>query len=677
MALHSGATEERDGDYFGPVVNRVARLMAIANGDQIILSAATASLLRGTLPTHMVLRDLGDHQLRDLVEPESVSQLVAPGLPDSFPALRSLGSFPNNLPRQLNQLIDRHQVVAEIATALKTHPLVTIVGSPGVGKTRSALQVGAELLDGSGDGVWFVELAALTDSALIAGTIGAALGIREQSGQPMLETVLSFLKRRRLLLIVDNCEHLIDESARIIEAIAQSCPQVRVLATSREPLLVHGEQVYRMPSLAVPASNSLTAADALRYGAVALFAQRAAASDGKFQLTDENAPIVVEVCRQLDGIALAIELAAARVKVLAPRQLAQKLDERFRVLTGGSRTALPRQQTMRALIDWSYDLLSAAEQTLFRRLSIFVGDWTLFSAEAVASDEKLDAFDIDDLLSSLVEKSLIVVDVVNDETRYRLLESMRSYAHEKMVQHGELAAIARAHACAFLKLAEEVDAAWEHTPDAEWKKMAEHELENWRAALQWSFGTSGDCRLGQRLAAALRPVWFTMAPSEGRNWIQVSLETVNSSTLADTSAKLAISDAHLAMLAQQYEAALPQAEHALELFTQLNDRRGIALANMFAGAAWGLQGETTEGITLLQTALREFRTLGSPRAVGATLNYLGVLQLSSGDLSGARAYFDEALLLLQAVGASRPAAHLALYLAAAALQDSNGSEAVR
>ena len=384
MALHSGATDERDGDYFGPAVNRVARLLAVAHGGQVVASATTALLLRGMMPEQTQLRDLGEHRLKDLVEPERVWQLLAPGLAELFPPLQSLESLPNNLPRQLTPLIGRDDVLAEVEPLVLEQPLVSLVGTGGIGKTRLALQIGADLLDRVGDGVWVVELAALNDAASVVNAIASTLGLREQGDRPMLDVIEHYLRPRQLLLILDNCEHLIEEVARIADAILRTARDVRVLATSREPLRIAAERVYPVPSLAVPLGDALTASDALQYGAIAFFAERARASDAKFALSDESAPIVSEICRRLDGIALAIELAAARVKVMAPRQLAQKLDERFRVLTGGNRTALPRQQTMRALIGWSYDLLSEQEQKLFRFVSIFVGGWTLAAAERYA-----------------------------------------------------------------------------------------------------------------------------------------------------------------------------------------------------------------------------------------------------------------------------------------------------
>ncbi len=428
MALHTGTTYERDGDYFGPTVNRVARILSIVNGGQVVLSRTTAELVRDAMPPESDLRDLGGHRLKDLVEPERVWQLIAAGLPEKFSPLRSLETLPNNLPQQLTALIGRDEVVAEVETQMTQCRLVSLVGTGGVGKTRVALQVGANLLDGSEDGVWFIDLAPLSDPGFVAGTIASTLGVREVHERPLLETLVDYLKRKRLLLILDNCEHVIEEAAKVADTIVRGCPEVRVLATSREPLRIAGERAFPMPTLALPAPDAtLAVEDAGTFGAVALFAERAAAADDRFALSVENLPVVLEICRRLDGIALAIELAAARVKMLTPRQLAQNLDERFRVLTGGSRTALPRQQTMRALIDWSFDLLSASEQRLFGRLSIFAGGWTLAEVSSVCSDEQLaggalDRWEVFDLLSSLVEKSLVVAEPAGEEQRYRLLE---------------------------------------------------------------------------------------------------------------------------------------------------------------------------------------------------------------------------------------------------------------
>ena len=447
-AIHTGTADERNGDYFGPAVNRVARLLAIGHGGQVLVSGVSADLVQGELPSQASLRDLGEHRLKDLARPEYVYQLLAPDLTAEFPPLRSLDSLPNNLPRMLTSFVGHDAEVAEITALVENNPLVTLVGSGGVGKTRTSLQVAANMLDGSGDGVWFVELAPLSSGDYIPSTVAQALGIKlEQEGDPV-ENLAVALKSKQMLLIFDNCEHLVEAASRVVGEILHRCPKIKVLASSRQGLGLRGEETYRMPSLEVPpedAPGHLVAGEAMRSAAVALFVERALSADKKFKLTDESAPIVVDICRRLDGIPLAIELAASRVKMLSPRQLRDRLDERFRVLTGGNRDELPRQQTLRAMIDWSHDLLDDRERALFRRLGIFVNGFSLEGAAAAGSGEDLDELDVFDVLASLVDKSLVLAETDGDSLRYRLLESTRAYALEKLSDAGERDAIAGRH----------------------------------------------------------------------------------------------------------------------------------------------------------------------------------------------------------------------------------------
>ena len=432
MALHTGRSAERDGDYFGPTVNRVARLLAISHGGQVLLSGACAELLQGEPPPQCSLRDLGAHRLKDLAQPERVYQLIAPDLTVDFPPLRSLDHLSNNLPAQLTSFVGREDEVAEITALLQEQRLVTLTGAGGVGKTRASLQVAANLVDTFSDGVWFVELAPLTSGEYISTTIAQALDLKLPAEGEPVENLVRALKGKQTLLVFDNCEHLVGPAARVISAILHGCSKVKVLASSRQGLGIVGEDTYRMPSLAVP-------------DATALFTDRAVAVDKRFTLTDENAPVVADVCRRLDGIPLAIELAAARVKMLSPKQLRERLDERFRVLTGGSRDVLPRQQTLRAMIDWSYDLLDERERMLFRRLGIFVNGFTLEGAVAVGSGEELDELAVFDVLASLVDKSLVLAEPQGDAPRYRLLESTRAYASEKLAAAGDRDPIAGRH----------------------------------------------------------------------------------------------------------------------------------------------------------------------------------------------------------------------------------------
>jgi len=452
MAIHTGTADERDGDYFGPAVNRVARLLAIAHGGQVLLSGVTSDLVQGSLPAQASLRDLGEHRLKDLARPEYVYQLLAPDLAVEFPPLRSLDTLANNLPLQVTSFVGRETEIAEITALLEQHRLVTLVGSGGVGKTRTSLQVAANLVDGNGDGVWFVELAPLSSGEQVPATIAQAVGVTLADGDPIAR-LSAALKSKRMLLVFDNCEHLVEAAARVVSALITTCPQITILASSRQGLGISGEATYRLPSLSAPhapaegiaAIGALTADEAQQFAAVALFVERAQAANNRFQLTDSDAPIVADICRRLDGIALAIELAAARVKMLSPQQLRDRLDERFRVLTGGGRDRLPRQQTLRALIDWSYDLLDEREQMLFRRLGIFVNGFMLEAAVAVGGGDDLDEFEVFDLVASLAEKSLVMAEPQGSAIRYSLLESTRAYAAEKLAESGERDRIAGRH----------------------------------------------------------------------------------------------------------------------------------------------------------------------------------------------------------------------------------------
>ncbi len=662
MALHSGATDERDGDYFGPAVNRVARLLAVAHGGQVVASATTALLLRGMMPDQTQLRDLGEHRLKDLVEAERVWQLLAPGLTESFPPLQSLGSLPNNLPRQLTPLIGRDDVLAEVEPLVLEHPLVSLVGTGGIGKTRLALQIGADLLDGLGDGVWLVELATLSDATSVVNAIASTFGLREQGDRPMLDVLELYLKPRRLLLILDNCEHLIEEVARITAAMLRTAPQVRVLATSREPLRIAAERVYQVPSLAVPPDDALTAGDALQYGAVAFFVERARASDAKFALSDESALIVAEICRRLDGIALAIELAAARVKVMAPRQLAQKLDERFRVLTGGNRTALPRQQTMRALIGWSYDLLSEQEQKLFRFVSIFVGGWTIEAAETVCTDKTIDALDVIDLISSVVEKSLVVAEVERDSTRYRLLESTRAFGLEKLEQSGEREMLARKHAQWAADLADlSYEARWSNGMTARWRAEFDPEAENACSAVDWAL-SHDEVPLAARIVIGLSSVYRRLVgEAETRSRFETVIERLDAV-------------AHPALAARAWAALsrttgglrrVEAARRAIDLGERCDDTADTTLS--LSELAFGLMqaGRAQEAQAAIERAMRLLNEGGLTRsAIHATvLNNGAMIANDGGRLDEARQLYEEALALSASLGDPEAAIGVRLNLA--------------
>ena len=438
MALHTGVTEERADDYVGPALNRVARLLALAAGGQVLLTQATYELVRDHLPPDARLLDLGAHRLKDLVRPEQVYQLVTPRLPASTQPLPSLDAFPHNLPLQVTSFIGREKEIAAVKRLLLAERCVTLTGPGGTGKTRLSLQLGAELLELFPDGVWLVELVALSDPSLVVGAVAQTLGVRESSGRPLLSLLSNYLRGKDLLLLLDNCEHLVDACAHLVSHLLAAAPTLFILASSREALGISGEVAYRVPSLSTPDMRHPPPVETLtQYEAVRLFIERAETVLPGFAVTRENAPAIAQICHRLEGIPLAIELAAVRVKLLRPEQIAARLDDRFRLLTGGSRSALPRHQTLRALIDWSYDLLTDPERTLLRRLAVFAGGWTLEAAEAICAGDGLEGVEVLDTLSQLVNKSLALPDCeAGDEARYQLLETIRQYAREKLLDVG-------------------------------------------------------------------------------------------------------------------------------------------------------------------------------------------------------------------------------------------------
>ncbi len=512
-AVHTGTADERNGDYFGAAVNRVARLLAIGHGGQVLVSSATTDLVLGDLPPEASLRDLGEHRLRDLARPERVYQLVAPGLALDFPPLRSLDSLPNNLPHVLTPFVGLDSEIAEITALIRKHRLVTLIGSGGIGKTRASLQVAASMLEGSGDGVWFVELAPLSSGDYVVPAVAQALRIALPGEGDPAKNLVRALQAKRALLVFDNCEQVVEAAARLIAAILRGCPGVKIVASSRQALKIAGEATFRVPSLSFPnaaSSQHLGAIEAERFAAIGLFVERARAADNRFQLTDENAPVVADICRRLDGIPLAIELAASRVKLLSPRQLSKLLDERFRVLTGGSRDVLPRHQTLRALFDWSHDLLDQRERALFRRLGIFMNGFAMEGALAVGRGDDLDEVDVFDVLASLVDKSLVQAEPKGDSLRYGLLESTRAYALEKLEEAGEAESAAQRHLYYLRSYFAELHARAERTARrSEIYEAFGVELEDARAALDGAL-MRGDVRDGAALLAAIGDAWTSV-----------------------------------------------------------------------------------------------------------------------------------------------------------------------
>ena len=442
MGIHTGAAEIRDGDYFGPTLNRAARLGAAAHGGQIVVSAASEELVRDSLPEPVTLRDLGEHRLRDLGRPEHVFQVDVAGLPTDFPPLRSLDAFPGNLPVQLTSFVGRGAELQALSEALRSGRLVTLTGVGGVGKTRLATQLAAEVLPAFPGGAWLCELAAAEDAESMTQLVAATLGVPPRPGVTLGESIVSFLQPKALLVVLDNCEHVIDAAGRLAERVVARCPDVRIVATSREGLAVAGEQVWPLRTLAVPEPAASTEA-IVSDDAVLLFVDRARASRPDFAIDGANAEPVAEICRRLDGMPLAIELAAARVVSMSPREIAARLDERFRLLTGGRRTAVERHQTLRATLDWSYSLLDERDRRVFDRLGVFAGGFDAAAVEAVTAGDGVEGWDTIDALADLVAKSLVTTEARPDgTTRYEVLETIRHYSRERLDEAGDADALA-------------------------------------------------------------------------------------------------------------------------------------------------------------------------------------------------------------------------------------------
>jgi predicted ATPase/class 3 adenylate cyclase len=651
MALHAGPVEIRGDDYLGPAVIRVGRLLSAVHGRQIVVSRVVQELLENRLDDGVSLLDLGPHWLKDLTHPEQIFQVMAPGLPVEFAPLRTLIQKPNNLPQPMTSFIGREAELAEIKSLLDKHRLVTLVGSGGLGKTRISMKVGADLLTTFRDGVWLVELAPLTDPQLVAEMVASLFSLRVAGTRSAAETVVDYLKDKNLLLILDNCEHLVAEAAKLAAQLLRNCPGIKLLASSREGLAVAGEYAYRMPSLSFPwKTEGITAEIAMSYGAVRLFVERAQATVATFELTDETAADVGEICRRLDGIALAIELAAPRIRMLHPKALLARLKDRFRLLTGGDRTALPRQQTLRALIDWSYVLLPTEEQVLLQRLSVFGGPWPIEAASEVAIGPPIDEWAMFDLVASLVDKSLVMpVAHTGAENRYRLLESTREYALEKLLQSGE-ADRRRNLAEYLLRRFEAADAAWQTTPVESWLETYEPDLENLRVALEWCFAPEGDAALGAALVARslqlFRELFLT---PEQRRWTGIAVAAATAGPPAPEIEGLLLIDA---IGFGNYGSGRNEeaARRTVALLEASGNRIGHAKALAQLGASLARPGAAAEGETYVREAEAILRRQKPTKELANVLSILSVVREFQGDTEGAMKLVEESLGIARRFG---------------------------
>jgi predicted ATPase/class 3 adenylate cyclase len=676
IGLHTGHADEREGDYFGPTVNRVARLMSIGHGGQILVSDATRALLQTELPEGILLHDLGSHRLKDLEHPERVWVVAGADFRSDFPPLNSLEFLPNNLPQQLTSFYGREEELEELAKLLKEHRLVTLHGTGGIGKTRLSLQIAADLLEEYPDGSWFADLAPVRWPEIAASVVSKALGISQSENRSIDESIVLWMRRKQLLLILDNCEHVVDDAAKLAEEILEQCPKVTILVTSRQPLGLPGEQVMRLSPLGLPQANTpILARDVGCYPAVALFIDRAMAVNRSFVVTDDAAFTIAEICRHLDGLPLAIELAAARVKVLSVDGLAQRLDKRFSLLTGGSRTALSRQRALAALIDWSYELLTEQEQVLFCRLSIFAGTFSLEAAEEICSGAGIEDVEVLDLVASLVDKSLLVAETTRNAERYKLLESLRAYGWEKLQAQGDPQDLAVKHARYYCKTALNADQTYGAKPDAVWLEAVEPDVDNFRTALEWSLGHGDEAAgFGGVIAGSLERLWREGGlEAEGRKWIEAAQERCDEAKDPKIAARLWRAMAWLTSGKRSHEAA----QKACDLYEKLGD--GAGLARALHVLAWNLYhiGEYDRAEAANDRALGWFKEYADKRNIAECLRQQANIVEARGDNSTARQLHDQALALVKALGSQNVLATALANLGELEFKEGNAAEALR
>jgi predicted ATPase/class 3 adenylate cyclase len=690
MGIHCGEAARTATGLVGLGVHRAARVAAVAWGGQVLVSEAAAVLVRDGLPPGAALADLGVHQLKDLGRPERIFQLRVPVLPAEFPPLRSLGNpaLPNNLPAQLSTFIGREQEVSEVRALVETCRLVTLTGAGGAGKTRLGLQVAAELLDGSGDGVWLTELAAVTDEGAVAAAICEALRLAVNPGRPVLDALLDALAPQDVLIVLDNCEHLIGGCAKTAEAVVRRCPRVHLLATSREPLGIGGETIYRVPSLSLPGPNEAGPLAPGSSDAVALFAERARAHGVALAMDEQAGPLVVSLCRRLDGMPLAIELAAARLRSMSLSELHDRLDQRFRLLTGGSRTALERQQTLRAAVAWSYSLLTGAERVLLGCLSVFAASFDLAAVEAVCGSGDLDVLDVADLLGSLVDKSLVVAEPAGGTLRYRLLETIRLYAAERLAEAsgGEAAAAADAHCAHFLAVAEAAAPYLTGPEQGRWLARLDADQANLRRAAQHAAEDPDGTAVVLRLGVALDRYW--LARCRWREAVGLLVPVLQRPEAGADPGLFAAALITATVAAKFIDATMARqfAEQAVQVARGLGDDRLLITALAELCSTHFFAGEPDIGLPFGQESVERARPLGDDVLLAASLllyrqaiglaesgqlfgeaiactersgdhltnswlhNDAGYAALAAGDFPAARAHLDAAAHAGQAIG---------------------------
>ena len=645
MGLHTGDGVLGGDNYLGLDVNRTARIRAAAHGGQVLLSDATRALVERSLPSGTELRDLGQHRLKDLLQPERLHQLVIEGLKQDFPPPRTVDARPNNLPAQLTRFIGRGDENARIRELLAANRLVTLTGPGGMGKTRLGLQVATDAMSGFRDGAFFVDLSALTDPELVATEIADALQVRVEPGHAVLETLTNHLRTKELLLLLDNFEQVTDAGPKLLEPLLRVAPGVTALVTSRVPLHLYGEQDFPVPPLVLPDPDRLPQIEALmRLEAVALFVERAAARSPGFHVTADNARTVAEITARLDGLPLAIELAAGRVKLLSPEQLLARLEQRLPLLSTQDREVPERQRTLRRTIEWSYELLDESERRMFSRLSVFAGGSDLEAVEAVANPTGELGHDTLDVLASLVDKNLVrSLDTEEGEPRFAMLETIREFGLERLAESREEPAIRQRHAEHWTRVGERASKALFGPEQAMWTRRLEQDHDNVRAALRWAL-QSNEAELGLRLGAALRDFWRLGAHvPEGVRWLDeiLGMSGATGTTLFRAQALTAAAD--LRSWTGETDEYLRLAEQAVATYRDLGDPRGIADALEEFGFAQLQAGLADVARTSLQEARELHIALGNRQKAGECTLGLGMLAGAEGRPDQAREHWEEAL----------------------------------
>jgi len=661
MGIHTGEASNTVTGLVGYEVHRTARIANVAHGGQILLSSAASSLVSNSLPEGVSLRPLGSHRLKDLGQPEEISQVVVAGLARDFPGLKSLDNvgMANNLPTSLSPFVGRVQEISEIAELIRSSRLVTLTGSGGSGETRLALQVAAELLDGSAEGVWFVTLDTIGDPEMVPTAVYDALKLSKENSFPSNELLAEILKEQDILIVLDNCEHVVGAVAKFADLIGRTCPKVRLIATSREPLGVNGELVYRVRSLSMPEDSVESVEDLEGYDAIDLLVARATSYDRSFSIDDANAPVLASICRRLDGIPLAIELAASRLTSMSLEDLHKRLDQRFRLLTGGGRSALPRQQTLGAMVAWSYDLLTDVERELLRRLTVFVGGFDIDAVESICSSEFIDSFEAVELIGSLVNKSLVVAERNGSGVRFRLLETIRQYALEQMLQVDGAEALSdagRRHATYYLALSEEAELNSAGGPtQAKWLSRVNEEWGNIQAALS-TFTDLEDYEAVLRIASALFSFLLTRRYTLPAAPIMSALENTQHSSsllraesLRKTADLIANGRIDLGPVAATLAVQRRLIDEALQITRDLRDERARCFALQSLGRVLQLEEESDEAHRVFVEAIDVARTLGDDTALGHALTMKWRYREDSADVNA---------LLVEAVDCFRRAQNL-------------------